>query len=211
MSARPAGHHARREARRLTVWSIAAIGMVLAVLVAVVLASGWSFATVLAIELAAVGAIFAIERLAGPKVDRWVMGARGEERVGALLDELRAEGWVAIHGVDTGRGNIDTFLAGPGGVFTIEVKATEGKLSARRIHPSVLRQAHAQRKWVEQLIQRPVSPLVVYSHAYLLGRGVNHHGGVCILTARMLVGHLRRRKPVLAPDEVRRITRLVAA
>ena len=209
MSARPAGHYARRKARRIAAWSIAAIGMVLAALLAVVLASGWSFAAVLAFEAAAIGALLALERLAGPVVDRWIMGARGEERVGALLDELRAEGWVAIHDIQTGRGNIDTFLAGPGGVFTIEVKATEGKLSAKRIHPSILRQAHAQRKWVERLIQRPVAPLVVYSNAYLLGRGINHHAGVCILTARMLVGHLRRRKPVLTPDEVRRITALV--
>ena len=78
-----------------------------------------------------------------------------------------------------------------------------------RIHPAILRQAHAQRNWVERLIQRPVSPLVVYSHSYLLGRGVNHHAGVCVITARMLVGHLRRRRPILSPDEVRRIAALV--
>lgn len=205
MPERPAGQYARSKTTGLKTRWIAVVLIAMVAPVAVVLSSWPPSPLVLAFEAAALGVIVAVDRFAGPVIQRWGQGARGEEHVGALLEELRPDGWLAVHDVYTGRGNIDSVVAGPGGVFTIEVKSTRGRLDPRRLHPRTIRQAHAQRCWLERVIQRPVTALVVFSDAYLIGRGITQHAGVRILTARMLVAHLRRQHGTLTEAEVRRI------
>ena len=54
---------------------------------------------------------------------RWFNGAHAEESVGAMLNELRREGWILMHDVEQNyEGNIDHIASGPGGVFLIETK-----------------------------------------------------------------------------------------
>lgn len=49
-------------------------------------------------------------------------GRDGERVVGQLLEELRANGAVIFHDVDTGKGNIDHIIISPKGIFTVETK-----------------------------------------------------------------------------------------
>jgi hypothetical protein len=202
VEARRAGEHARATGRRHARHALAGIALASAALLALVF-SGLPSGVVIAGELALLGALVAIERIGGPVVDRWLQGARGEEHVGALLAELEAEGWLAVHDLDTGRGNIDSVLVGPGGLFAVEVKSYAGRLRPADIRPDHLKQAWAQKRWLERELGTPAEPLLVYSRAYLLGRGVTRSRGVIVMSARMLVGHLRRRAPRLSPAEVR--------
>lgn len=172
------------------------------VLSVVLLVSGLPIGAVLLAEVVAVGGILAIDRFATPVIERWSRGATGEEHVGRLLADLEVEGWHAIHDIDTGRGNIDSLVIGPGGVFTIEVKSHGGKTSADRVDPRMLRQAYAQKKWVEEQLGHSVTPLLVFSRAYLLGRAISRRKGVVVLPARMLCDHLRRRAATLSEENV---------
>ena len=60
----------------------------------------------------------------------WRVGADGEERVGALLEQLRPHGWHVEHDVRVGsRGaNLDHLVIGPPGVFVLNTKAVRGKV-----------------------------------------------------------------------------------
>jgi hypothetical protein len=59
---------------------------------------------------------------------RWNQGARGEERVGLVLESLRSRGFVALHDLEFQRGNVDHVVVGPTGVFALETKAWRGKV-----------------------------------------------------------------------------------
>jgi hypothetical protein len=59
---------------------------------------------------------------------RWNQGARGEERVGSVLASLRSRGFVALHDLEFGGGNVDHVVVGPTGVFALETKAWRRKI-----------------------------------------------------------------------------------
>jgi hypothetical protein len=187
--------------RRLAARVLAAIVTLVAVGAAVGLLFGFDGLPFAAAEIAAIAGLVALDRLALPIVDRWDRGAYGEEYVGALLDGLRPAGWLAIHDVDLGRGNVDHIVIGPGGVLTVETKSHAGRVSVARIDQRWLRQAYAEAKAVERLADHKVTPLLVFSRAYL-DRPVSRQRGVTVLPARMLAGHLERRPPRLSAREV---------
>jgi hypothetical protein len=56
-------------------------------------------------------------------VARWFRGARAEEAVGDMPNELRRDDWIVMHDVEQAyEQNIDHIAAGPAGVFMIETK-----------------------------------------------------------------------------------------
>jgi hypothetical protein len=65
-------------------------------------------------ELASIGATLAIYRFARRRLDRWARGVAGETSIGQVLDELKTEGWRALHSVQTGKADIDHVVVGPG-------------------------------------------------------------------------------------------------
>jgi Nuclease-related domain len=201
MSARRAGQHVRETTRRKAWLSLLALVTMVTAAVTIVLAGSLSWAGLVAVELLLIAGLVLLDRFAAAVVERWGRGAAGEEHVGRLLEELEADGWLTLHDVDTGRGNIDTVVVGPGGLFTIEVKSHAGRLRPERIDPAWLRQAYAQSKWLEGIAGRPATALLVLSRAYLVGRPVSRQRGVLVLPARMLAGHLRRRPEVLSVGE----------
>jgi hypothetical protein len=61
---------------------------------------------------------------AGDDALNWLIGGRAETAVGQLLDELRVDGWLVLHGYKKDRGgDIDHVVCGPGGAFAIETKS----------------------------------------------------------------------------------------
>jgi hypothetical protein len=62
-------------------------------------------------------------------IERWRQGAEGEKATARAVRRLVRAGWVLVHDIDTGRGNIDHVLAGPPGVFLVESKQLAGSLS----------------------------------------------------------------------------------
>jgi len=60
-------------------------------------------------------------------IEKWRAGAEAERATERLLAPLTAEGWHAVHDIDTGRGNLDHVVVGPGGVYLLETKARHGR------------------------------------------------------------------------------------
>ena len=205
MPARRAGQYAREMTRRKARLALLALATMVAVAGLVVLVGGLSWRGLVAVELLLMAGVVVLDRFVAPVVERWGRGAAGEEHVGQLLAELEDDGYLTIHDVDTGRGNIDTVLVGPGGLFTIEVKSHGGRIRSDRIDPAWLRQAYAQRIWLERVAGRPATALLVLSRAYLVGRAVSRQRGVVVLPARMLAGHLRRSRQLLSLEEAPRL------
>jgi len=142
--------------------------------------------------------------------DNWARGAEGEEVVGKILEDLSAEGWLVIHDVSFGRGNIDHIVVGPGGVFTIETKSRGGKLRLDRLDPKMLSQAYAEKRKLEEITAMEVQALLVFSRAYIVDRVPAWRRGVGIIPARMLAGFFSRRRPVMSPEQALGIYRSLA-
>jgi hypothetical protein len=210
MTARRAGQHARETTRRLAKRGLVAIGVLGLVGLAVGIEDGFLSVAFGLAELGTYGGLVLIDRIGLPVVDRWDRGADGEEHVGAILDALAAEGWLAIHDVTVGRGNIDHILVGPGGLLTVETKSHRGRIAVDGLDQRMLRQAYAQAKALERITGRSVAPLLVFSRAYL-DRPVTRQRGVTVLPARMLAGHLARREARLSADEVAQLHAQLAA
>ncbi|HXW58890.1 MAG TPA: nuclease-related domain-containing protein [Solirubrobacteraceae bacterium] len=193
---RTAGQHARAVVERLRLRTLAALG-VLAVATALLGRTfGLKDVRFLGSEVALLATIFVVWRYVLPLLARRDRGATGEEEVGTLLEELPRERWRVIHDATLGRGNVDHIVIGPPGVFTIETKSRPEPVQVRNVHGAILRQAHAQRRAIEQVAGVRVEPLVVFSRAWV-DRPLATRKGVRIVPARMLVGYLSKRQPML--------------
>ena len=204
------GEHARTKTRQIALRVLIVLAVLIAGGIVGALTLGWQSDEFVLLELTLIAAMLGIDRLLIPVLDRWDRGATGEETVGEFLAPLADEGWHAFHDVATGRGNIDHVVIGPGGLFTIETKSHRGRISPNRIDEGMLKQAYAQRKWVERVTGAQADALLVFSQAYLL-RAVTRRRGVLVLPGRMLQEHLRRRGHILSPPEIEDLERRLAA
>jgi hypothetical protein len=201
---RVAGQHARRRVRVLALRTLVMLVAIVVITLVAGIALGWRSLSFVVVEIIAIAAMTLLDKLAFPIIDRWDRGATGEEHVGKILDSLADEGWRPIHDIDTGRGNIDHVVIGPGGVFTVETKSHPGRIRAANVDPAMLRQSYAQCKTLERMTGIQVRPLLVFSRAYLTP-AVSQQRGVTVLPARMLAGHLARRGRRLDAGEINRI------
>jgi hypothetical protein len=212
MPARRAGQHARTIADTRKRRLLATLALLFTADVVVAVVTRLDPIPILAASAITIAVTKLLERSALPTLERWSRGATGEENVGALLDAMRTEGWFAVYDVNTGRGNIDAIVVGPGGLFTVEVKSHGGRIAVDNIDAAMLAQSYAQKKWLERITGRQVTSLLVFSRAYLVGRPVSRQRGVTVLPARMLAGHLQRYRPELGADDAATLhKRLTAA
>jgi Nuclease-related domain len=207
---RAPGQHARSKVLRLRMRTLLALG-VLAVVTGALgrafgLRSGWFVGS----ELALLTVMFLVSRYVLPLVDRHDRGASGEERVGALLDGLAAQGWHAIHDVRFDHGNVDHIALGPGGLFTIETKSHPGPIHLRRIHGATLRQAQGHARALEAIVEQRVEPLIVYSRAWV-DKPLGRRRGVRVLPAGMLPNYLERRSATLTMEQLEGARARIAA
>lgn len=201
MPARRAGQHARETTRRKATSWLAVLGLL--VLTGAIVGSivGFTSAPFLVTEAVLIVGVCAIDRLAVPIINRWDQGAAGEEQVGAILEQLASKGWLVIHDVPVGHGNIDHILVGTGGVLAVEVKSHGGRIAVDRIDERMLNQAWRHAYVLRDITgRRDVQPLLVFSRAYL-DQPVAVRKGVTVLPARMLAGHLARRPTALTAGE----------
>jgi Nuclease-related domain len=205
------GQHGREVLRRSSLRRVAA----LAVLAAPALLAPFVGAPTLGVigfEIVLIGLMVAIDGKVTARLRQRLRGSRAEEKVGEILDALAAHGWLTVHDVSTGRGNIDHIAIGPGGVLTIETKSHRGRAIPSRIRRRWLAQAYAERRCLEELAGVRADCMLVFSDAYIVGSPVSRRRGVLIVPARMLAGHLMRRRTVLSPAEVTQsYSRIVSA
>ncbi len=206
---RTAGQHARASVIRLRLRTLVTLGVLAVATAAFGRAFGLHDARFLGSEVALLVSIFAVTRYVLPLVDRRDRGARAEEHVGSLLEQLPAGEWRVIHDASLGHGNVDHILVGPPGVFTIETKSHAGPVRVGRIHGATIRQAHAQRDAIARAAGTEVQPLLVFSRAWV-DRPLARRKGVRVLPARMLVGHLRKRAKTLSREDVERASERLA-
>jgi len=209
-TSRVPGQHARERIRGLVVRGVLAVALLIGAGALAGTAMGFDSPGFAVVELAVVAALVALDRRALPVIDRWARGATGEERVGKLVDCLVGDGWLALHDISLGRGNVDHVLIGPAGIFTIETKSQRGRVRTGSIRPEWLKQAYAESKLIERVTGRPVEPLLVFSEAYL-DRAVSRRKGVLVLPARMLVKNLASRPSQLSREQVAQLHHRLAS
>ncbi len=202
---RVAGQYVRSQVRgfaKVELWIVA--GAITALLVGWILlrVPGWML---ILVELVAILAFLRVEEGVERDLGRWRRGAEGEEHVGQVLEGLAADGWQVLHDVSFGRGNIDHIAIGPGGVFTVETKSHRGKLSVDRLDPTMLAQAYAEKKKLEEVTGIEARPLLVFSRAYLIEPPPITRRGVTIMPARMLPGFFSRQRPALSLEQARAV------
>jgi len=133
-----------------------------------------------------------------------VAGGRRRNRTGALdavLEHLEDEGWLVLPGVETDAGHIEHLAVGPAGVFTLETCADHGRISVETIDERSYAGPCARARVVAAAIGRPVTPVLVYSHAKL-SRDVSRQRGVIVVMTKTLAGHLLRRRARVGDAEV---------
>lgn len=207
---RPAGHYARSSARRLRMHCLLLLGLFAVFTDLMGRAFGLHHLVFEGSEVLLLCGCFAVSHWALPLVHRREQGADGEERVGAILEDLVPHGWHVIHDAHLERGNVDHVLVGPPGLFTVETKSHAGPVQVRNLHGGLIRQVHAQRQRIEELAGIRAEPLLVYSTAWVDNPG-GRRKGVRVVPARMLTRHLQRRPARLSAQEVDDLHRRLVA
>jgi hypothetical protein len=125
--------------------------------------------------------------------ENWRAGAKAEQAIGELLNQLRSELFTVMHDIEqAGEGNIDHLVSGPAGVFMIESKAKgyrqeallKAKRQAAKIHDEL------DNHWVVPVIcihKRDKRPF--------------NHDGVWIVPEQHLLDWIRSQKNQTVPFE----------
>jgi hypothetical protein len=150
---RRAGQHARTQTRRTARQSLLAVAAMLISGVLLGLAIGLRNPVFVGVEMFVIPSFAAMHRWVLPYIDRLHRGAKGEEDVGAILDDLAGRGWQPIHDVFIRRGNVDHIVVGPGGIFTLETKSHRGPIRVDKIGSRHLKQAYAEAKLIEEILR----------------------------------------------------------
>jgi hypothetical protein len=162
------------------------------------------------------------------QIERITHGERGEKLVGAVLDELREEGYFPIHAVPLGRGDIDHVLVGPAGVFVIETKhpRSNGLITFRNGQGIFV---DGRPKWNPAIKQAKnaaakIGPIVEKHCAAREGQGVMpvvvfvgnwrvadqwESTDVRVFTPATFQNYIRDQQPVLTHDEIQQIASLL--
>jgi hypothetical protein len=75
-------------------------------------------------------AMFIIMRMSPPGwIENWQDGAWGERWTGKELRALEQQGWIVLHDLTLGRGNLDHVIIGPAGVFLLDSKRWRGRVT----------------------------------------------------------------------------------
>lgn len=201
---RKPGQHAYSQVRAIGNRALTTVGLAVLALI-VGLWRGLSGLPLTLLALAVIVTVIAVERRYAPRAERWRRGADGEREVGRVLAGLESEGWLALHDVSLGRGNVDHVLVGPGGIFAIETKSHPGKIGVDRVDPHMLKQAYAERKLIERITGLETEALLVFSRAWLIGSVPARRNGVTILPARMLEHYFSRRRPSMTAERAAEI------
>ncbi len=136
---------------------------------------------------------------------RAIRGAKGEEKIGSILDGL-GEDYLIIHDIESPYGNIDHIvISKQSGVFLLETKAHGGRVSVNDGHLLVnghnpekdfIAQALNNTYWLKETIgntiniQVWISPIVVFTNAFV--ERTAPIKGVTIINKRFLLNILQR-------------------
>lgn len=154
-------------------------------------------------------------------IERYFVGARGEERVAAILKTL-PDAYHVFNDFAVGRLRVDHVVAGPAGVFAVETKNWRGRVTVEDGHllvdgrlpsRSPLAQVHREAAAVKTALadlgwKGSVTPVVAFA-SDALSTGPFELGGVVIMNSRDLRRSFADSRVVLAGNELERLIGLM--
>ncbi len=155
------------------------------------------------------------------KVESFFKGAKGEERIAAILEELPENCWV-FHDYQAGSDHIDHVVVSPGGIYSVETKFWNGKVTidddcilvdGKLPTRSPVSQAQRERNELKSKFKGfgwnvDVTPIVVFA-SDTFEPGFAELGGVTVLNSSRLKKWLSDRIPVLTELELSRLSKLM--
>ena len=155
------------------------------------------------------------------RVESFYKGARGEEKVSGILESL-PESYHVFNDFTVGRNHVDHVVAGPGGVFAIETKFWNGKVTVEDGHVlldgqlpdrSPLSQAVREATLVRNALvaagwSGTVTPVVAFASDSFVAHRANVKGTV-ILNASELRRSFDTDRVVIPPAELDRLVVLM--
>jgi len=154
-------------------------------------------------------------------VERFFKGARGEEKVSGILENL-PDSYHVFNDFAVGNSHVDHVVAGPGGVFAIETKFWNGKVTVEDGHillegqlpnRSPLAQANREAANVRAALAAAgwnglVTPVVAFaSDSFVAHRAML--GGTIVINSNELRSSFDSDRVVLPPDELDRLVSLM--
>jgi len=154
-------------------------------------------------------------------VERFFKGARGEEKVSGILESL-PDSYHVFNDFAVGNSHVDHVVAGPGGVFAIETKFWNGKVTVEDGHilvdgqlpnRSPLAQANREAASVRTALAAAgwnglVTPVVAFaSDSFAAHRATL--GGTIVINSNELRSSFDTDRVVLPPDELNRLVGLM--
>ena len=155
------------------------------------------------------------------RVESFYKGARGEEKVSGILESL-PESYHVFNDFTVGRNHIDHVVAGPGGVFAIETKFWNGKVTVEDGHVlldgqlpdrSPLSQAVREATLVKNALvaagwSGTITPVVAFASDSFAAHRANVKGTV-IINANELRQSFDTDRVVIPPAELDRLVSLM--
>ena len=155
------------------------------------------------------------------RVESFYKGARGEEKVSGILESL-PESYHVFNDFTVGRNHVDHVVAGPGGVFAIETKFWNGKVTVEDGHVlldgqlpdrSPLGQAVREATLVKNALvaagwSGTVTPVVAFASDSFAAHRANVKGTV-IINANELRQSFDTDRVVIPPAELDRLVSLM--
>ena len=155
------------------------------------------------------------------RVESFYKGARGEEKVSGILESL-PESYHVFNDFTVGRNHVDHVVAGPGGVFAIETKFWNGKVTVEDGHVlldgqlpdrSPLSQAVREATLVRNALvsagwSGTVTPVVAFASDSFVAHRANVKGTV-IINASELKQSFDTDRVVIPPVELDRLVVLM--
>jgi hypothetical protein len=209
MVPRRAGQFALEKFRRLALWACALL--IPAGTVSFFVPRSWR----LWVGLIALAMIAVAKRIVD-RSESWLAGGLGERAVGDALSVLEAEGYVVLHDLDTGRGNVDHVVLGPTGAFVIETKAWKGSvypakggrqlMCNKRDETRALRQASAEAMEIKKRLRGAaidtwIGAVIVLTRA-TLPKPVIDFPGVDVVRVDDVCAHVRAGRRALTSEQI---------
>ena len=155
------------------------------------------------------------------RVESFYKGARGEEKVSGILESL-PDAYHVFNDFTVGRNHIDHVVAGPGGVFAIETKFWNGKVTVEDGHVLVdgqlpdrspLNQAIREATLVRNALVAAgwnglVTPVVAFASDSFTAHRANLRGTV-IINSNELKRSFETDRVVIPPAELDRLVSLM--
>lgn len=119
-----------------------------------------------------------------------LVGARGELRVANALLALESKGYIVLHDIETGHGNIDHVVVGATGLFALETKAWRGRVYLGK-GSTLIRNGFDESRTVRQAVQ---AALEIRRRVERLGVRGWVQGYIVLTRTKLPLGPIRLRR-----------------